>query len=69
MWLDVDLSTDRLLTSGNFFDSAILNEEWANPLIDYADLVRILSKIAKKYISRTSSVLYMAMATPLPLKS
>jgi len=56
------------LTRFIFLARAILNEEWANPVIDWEIIsFRLIMIIGKE--RRTSSVLYMLIATPGALKS
>ena len=55
-------------TNGNFFESAILNDEWAKPAIDCPTPCTLKTLEDQTGQGRTSSVLYIASATPLPLK-
>ena len=65
-------SKEDELTKGIFLAKAILNDECAKPVIDYG--INSVSgqfdqKPRMEWTMPTSSVLYMAIATPGPLKS
>lgn len=57
------------LTNGIFLVKAILNEEWAKPVMDLQTEYQFHCTWNQGPQERTSSVLYIASAIPLPLKS
>ena len=58
-----------VLTKGIFLVNAILNEEWAKPVMDLQTEYQFHSTWNQGPRERTSSVLYIASAMPLPSKS
>lgn len=65
--IQLETKVDAISTSVIFFDKAILKEACANPSMDYKE--QLMSTTICERAPHTSSVLYMAIATPLPLKS